>query len=81
VTDDDQMRMREQERQLALVDRVLGLEAQLAELTVASSLSAGQQLAAEKELARIRSSAEWRIARALTAPARVARRSLGRRAR
>lgn len=75
VTDEE--RLREQERQLALVDRILGLEAEIAELRVARSLSAGQQLAAEQELARVRASAELRIGHVLTAPARIAKRAVG----
>jgi len=79
VTDEE--RLRDEERQLALVDRILGLEAEVAELSVARSLSPGQQLAAEQELARLRSSAELRLGHALTAPARIARRAIERRPR
>jgi hypothetical protein len=76
---EDDERLREQERQLALLDRVLGLEAELAELSLQRTLSPSAQLAAEQELARLRGSAELRIGHALTAPARVARRTIERR--
>lgn len=66
------------ERQLALVDRVLGLEAALAEQTVASALTPSEQLIAERQLVRLRGSAAWRIGQVATAPARVARRTLRR---
>lgn len=62
------------ERQLALVDRVLGLEAQLAELSSSSQLSPSQQLRAEKELAVLRGSLTWRLGRVAAAPIRAARR-------
>ncbi|MEO8908024.1 MAG: hypothetical protein ABI310_08105 [Microbacteriaceae bacterium] len=66
------------ERQLALVDRVLGLEAQVAELGAVTTLTPTEQLRAEQQLQRLRDSPAWRIGRAATLPARVARRAIGR---
>lgn len=60
------------ERELALVDRVLGLEARVAELSVSSSLHPSEQLLVEQELARLRSSVTWRTGRIVSAPLRVA---------
>lgn len=71
-------RVESAERQLALVDRVLGLEAALAELAVESSLTPSEQLIAERQLVRLRGSTAWRIGNAATAPARIARRTLRR---
>lgn len=62
------------ERQLALVDRVLGLEAQVAELSSSSRLTPSEQLRAEKELAMLRSSLTWRLGRVAAAPISAARR-------
>ncbi|MGO4105195.1 hypothetical protein AB4Y63_14670 [Leifsonia sp. YAF41] len=62
------------ERQLALVDRVIGLEAQLAELAIADSLTPTEELAAERQLVLMRHSSAWRMGRLITAPARVAQR-------
>ncbi|WP_419817087.1 hypothetical protein [Glaciibacter flavus] len=62
------------ERQLALVDRVIGLEAEVAQLSVVSSLTPTEQLGAEQQLGRLRTSPAWRIGRVATAPLRIARR-------
>jgi len=64
------------ERELALVDRVLGLEAQVAELAIQSSLTPSDQLRVEQQLAQLRRSATWRVGRIVTSPLRVARRVL-----
>lgn len=66
------------ERELALVDRILGLEAELARYSIASSLTPDEQLAAEDELARLRGSLTWRAGRLVSAPMRVIRRATGR---
>jgi len=65
-------------RQLALVDRMLGLEARNAELAIATRLTPSEQLAVEARLERMRSSASWRVGRVITAPVRMLRRRLGR---
>jgi hypothetical protein len=62
------------ERQLGLVDRVLGLEAQLAELSIDSALTPSEQLRVEQQLDQMRRSLGWRIGRIITAPITVARR-------
>ena len=66
------------ERQLALVDRVIGLEARVAELGAVTTLTPTEQLRAEQQLSRLRDSPAWRIGRAATLPARAARRVAGR---
>jgi hypothetical protein len=61
------------ERQLSLVDRVLGLEAQVAELAVTTSLTPTEQLLVEQQLVRLQESSALRIGRIATLPARLAR--------
>lgn len=56
------------ERELALVDRVLGLEAQLAEQSVDFGLTPSEQLRAEQQIDRMRASLGWRVGRILSAP-------------
>lgn len=65
----------ERERNLALVDRVLGLEAEVAQLSIASSLAPSDVLAAERRLGLLQRSSTWRIGRLVTAPGRVVMRS------
>jgi hypothetical protein len=55
-------------RQLALVDRVIGLEAALAQASVVSTLAPVDRLTAEFELARVKSSRAWRVGRLVVAP-------------
>jgi hypothetical protein len=62
------------ERELALVDRVLGLQAQLAQLAAQSSLTPDQQLRTEQELALLRGSVTWRAGRVVSAPLRALQR-------
>jgi len=69
------------ERQLALVDRVLGLEAQLAEQSVDFVLTPSEQLRAEQQIDRMRSSLGWRVGRIISAPATLIGRRLGGRTR
>lgn len=66
------------ERQLALVDRILGLEAQVAELSIAFDLAPSETLRAEQQIDRMRASLGWRVGRVISAPALVARRRLRR---
>jgi hypothetical protein len=69
---------REYERQLSLVDRILGLEARVAELSVEFDLAPEEKLRAEQMIQRMRSSLEWRIGRIVALPALVVRRRLRR---
>ncbi|MFC6354784.1 hypothetical protein [Luethyella okanaganae] len=62
------------ERQLALVDRVLGLEAELAERSAVSSLTPADQLSVEERLDRLQRSPSWRIGRLMTSPFRAVNR-------
>jgi hypothetical protein len=61
------------ERQLALVDRILGLEARLAERSVVTTLTPTEQLRTEQQLAKLQASLAWRVGRAATAPMRAGR--------
>jgi hypothetical protein len=61
------------ERQLALVDRIIGLEAQLAELAAVSTLTPAEQLRSEHQLQQVRSSLTWRVGTAALLPARLLR--------
>ncbi|WP_378147474.1 hypothetical protein ACFJGV_05575 [Cnuibacter sp. UC19_7] len=66
-------------RQLALVDRVLGLEARVAELTIAVSrvpgpvVVDGRAESLAQELAAIRSSTTWRVGSLVLTPVRILR--------
>ena len=60
------------ERQLALVDRIFGLESQVARLSAARTLDPSEQLLVEQELARLRSTVTWRTGRIVSAPLRLA---------
>ncbi|MBC7591903.1 hypothetical protein [Lacisediminihabitans sp. H27-G8] len=71
-------RMLTLERQLELVDRVKGLEAQLAQLSAGAVLTPSEQLSAEQQLLALRESLPWRVGRAVTIPVRVAGRVLHR---
>ena len=62
-----------EERQ-ALIDRIIGLEAQVDELTGASHSTPSEQLALEQRLIAMQESFEWRLGRAITSPRRVVRR-------
>lgn len=60
-------------RQLALVDRIIGLEAQIAHLR---SVNASQALG--DQLREVKSSTTWKVGRVVLAPALAFRRLLGR---
>ncbi|PWC04787.1 hypothetical protein DCE94_00020 [Agromyces badenianii] len=60
------------QRQLALVDRVIGLEAALAQASAVTSLSPVDHLTVEFELARVKSSRAWRVGRLVVAPMAIA---------
>lgn len=66
------------ERQLALVDRILGLEAQLAQASTTATLTPSEQLSVEKQLEQIRSSNAFRVGRIAILPLAMARRMLSR---
>lgn len=57
------------ERQLFLVDKILGLEAQLAEMLISrNQLHSSSSIPAETEVALMRASTTWKIGRAITRP-------------
>lgn len=62
------------EQQLALVDRVKSLEAQLAQLSGGRRLSPTAQLDAEQQLIAMRASLPWRVGRVVTIPLRILQR-------
>ncbi|WP_394769519.1 hypothetical protein [Lacisediminihabitans sp.] len=68
------------EQQLELVDRVKGLEAQLAQVAASRQLTPTEQLSAEQQLLELRRSLPWRVGRVVTIPVRVLQRA-GRRLR
>lgn len=64
-------------RQLALIDRVIGLEAEVARLSIARPAAAGPRAEIERltgELAAVYGSRTWRIGTAVLRPARMLRR-------
>lgn len=76
---------RQQLRELALIDRVFGLEAQLAEVSVFMNPGRERFDTLEREteglrqqLAALRGTATWRAGRLVLAPLRLIRRSRGR---
>jgi hypothetical protein len=66
------------ERQLELVDRILGLEAQVAELSISTTLTPSEQLRVEQQLARTYTSVTWRVGSVVAAPLRLIGRRLTR---
>ncbi|MCU1415496.1 MAG: hypothetical protein JWN80_2836 [Microbacteriaceae bacterium] len=58
------------EDQLALLDRVRGLEARLAEYS-AGGRAPSNVLSAEQEVVRMQSSLAWRLGNAITRPSRI----------
>jgi hypothetical protein len=68
----------EGEERLVLIDRIAGLEAQVAELSARFSATPTQQLAVEQQLIRMQHSLAWRLGRALTSPQTVVRRMIRR---
>lgn len=63
-------------RQLALIDQVIGLQAALAEESARNSPSRARVEALETENRAMRSSATWRIGRAILLPVRLVKRIL-----
>jgi hypothetical protein len=61
------------EQQLALVDRIIGLEQQVKELQAARLLSPSEAIAVEANLNGMKSSLTWRAGRIVTLPVRVLR--------
>ena len=66
------------EEQLVLLDRIAGLEAQLAELRREADRTPSEALSAEQLVIQMQSSLAWRLGNALTNPRRVIRRILRR---
>jgi hypothetical protein len=62
------------EEQLVLRDRIMGLEAQLAELGMGAHRTPSELLSAEQRIIAMQSSMAWRVGSALTDPRRVLRR-------
>ena len=62
-------------RQLALIDRVIGLEAALAQASAISTLAPVDRMSVEFELARVKSSKAWRVGRLVVAPMAFAARA------
>lgn len=61
------------ESELSLVDRVIGLEQQLNEVSGRVLLTPSEQVAVERRLHSMTTSPEWRIGRLVAFPLRVAR--------
>jgi len=66
---------RDRARELQLVDRVLGLEAENARLSTRHLLTPTAELAAEERLEQLSESAAWRLGWLLTSPLRIVRRA------
>ncbi|MES2092839.1 MAG: hypothetical protein V4531_03375 [Actinomycetota bacterium] len=66
------------QRELALVDQILGLRAALAQEAVRNSPSRQRVEQLEYEINALRRSSTWRIGRLVLLPVRVARRLTGR---
>ncbi|MBW4032811.1 MAG: hypothetical protein HIU88_09120 [Acidobacteria bacterium] len=69
------------ERELALIDRILGLEAQLAEQSVDFALTPSEQLRVEQQIARMRGSLTWRFGQIAATPLNIVSHRMGRRKR
>src|SRR4051794_25881150 len=67
---DEQLRA---ERELELLDRVIGLEQQIRELKSANLLSPSEVVAVERTMAHMQTSLTWRAGRLVTLPIRAAR--------
>lgn len=61
------------ELELGLIDRVIGLEQQVSELSDRVQLSPSERVAVERRLHSMSTSPEWRIGRVATLPLRAAR--------
>ncbi|MGR0320255.1 hypothetical protein [Agromyces sp. ZXT2-3] len=61
------------EQHLELLDRVIGLEQQVAELQSTGLLGPSETIAVERNLAAMRSSMTWRAGRLVTLPIRAAK--------
>ena len=61
------------ERELELLDRVIGLEQQVRELQSANLLGPSEAVAIERNLSAMQNSITWRAGRAVTLPIRAAR--------
>jgi hypothetical protein len=75
ITPDEQADYERDARQLALVDRIIGLEAQVAHLR---SVNTSQAL--RDQLKEVKSSTTWKVGRLVLAPALALQRLLGRNA-
>lgn len=66
------------ENLLQLSDRIMSLEAELAQVSTGRVLTPTEQLDAEQQLIAMRASLPWRVGRVVTIPLRVVRRMLRR---
>lgn len=66
------------ENLLKLSDRIMSLEAELAQVSTGRVLTPTEQLDAEQQLIAMRASLPWRVGRVVTIPLRVVRRMLRR---
>ena len=60
-------------RELALVDRILGLEAEVARLSILVALPAGPRSGYDRMFSEVWRSRTWRVGRAVLAPVRALR--------
>jgi len=76
--DDRDLKFEQYQRELALVDQILGLRAALAQESVRNSPTRQRVEQLEYEINALRSSSSWRVGRLLLLPVRVVRRLTGR---
>lgn len=77
-TDDRDLKFEQYQRELALVDQILGLRAALAQESVRNSPTRQRVEQLEHEISALRSSFTWRAGSLLLLPVRVVRRLAGR---
>lgn len=75
---DNESQFEQYQRQLALVDEIIGLKASLAQEAVRNSPSRLRLEQVEHEIRELRGSTTWRVGRLVMSPARVFRRLLRR---
>lgn len=71
-------RMHSLENLLQLSDRIMSLEAELAQVSAVRMLTPTEQLDAEQQLIAMRASLPWRVGRVVTIPLRIVQRMLRR---
>ena len=73
---EDVDRIRGLENLLHLSDRIMSLEAELAQVSTVRVLTPTEQLDAEQQLIAMRASPPWRVGRVVTIPLRIVQRIL-----